>query len=140
LRGEEAEDPAYILRITKEEWVKQVYEKKRYYAGVRRRWRPGQRVLFVHKTEEGDAFIGSAVIDAVLGLEEMSDEDRRLCEQQGWSKLLLLRNLRRFKEALRVRETPLAKRRLPPRALHGMPVTPALLRSILGRLEKPRRR
>jgi len=32
LRGEEAEDPAYILRITKEEWVKQVYEKKRYFS------------------------------------------------------------------------------------------------------------
>jgi hypothetical protein len=48
----------YILRIAKKEWVEKVFNSAMYYTGARRKWQTGQTILFVGKTEFGDAFIG----------------------------------------------------------------------------------
>ena len=55
------EAAGYILRITRKEWVDQVFERTKYYVGIRRRWKPNQIIFFAHKTARGDAFIGYGV-------------------------------------------------------------------------------
>ena len=47
----------YILRIATEEWVNQVFNLAIYYTSSRRGWKTGQRIIFVHKTKIGDAFV-----------------------------------------------------------------------------------
>ena len=41
----ESSPRGYILRIARDEWVKQVFDRKKYYVGVRGRWEPGRRNL-----------------------------------------------------------------------------------------------
>ena len=65
----------YILRIATNEWVEQVFDLAIYYTGFRRKWRSGQTIMFVHKTDVGDAVVGYGVIENVYETNELSEEE-----------------------------------------------------------------
>ena len=45
------ENHGYILRISSDDWVDQVYELKKYYSGVMRSWKRETPILFAKKTD-----------------------------------------------------------------------------------------
>ena len=59
------ETPGYIMRIINDDWVTQVFELKKYYSGIIRKWRIGTPILFAKKTEVGDSFLGYGITDRV---------------------------------------------------------------------------
>jgi hypothetical protein len=125
----------YILRIAKEQWVKQVFDLAVYYSSVHRKWQVDQTVLFAHKTEIGDAFVGYGVIKNIYEKDELSDEERRECENHGWKKALEFSYVVEFKSPLPIRETFLRDSKLRGRYFHGLQLNREQLDSILQQAE-----
>ena len=121
----------YILRISKDEWEKQVFAIKSYYAGVRRGWEPDAKILLVKKTEPGDAFIGYATIKKIAGLEEMSDEEKDMCMNNNWNKKLSFGKLVRFEPPVLVKDTVVSKWGQKGALLHGAPISETDIESIM---------
>ncbi len=74
------ENYGYILRISKDSWEKQVFDIKKYYTAVRRKWHRGTNILLARKTEVGDSFIGYGVVGKVEHLWELSPEEETYCQ------------------------------------------------------------
>jgi hypothetical protein len=49
------ETPGYILRVSHEDLVEQIFEIKKYYSGIIRNWRIGTPILLAKKTHVGDS-------------------------------------------------------------------------------------
>lgn len=126
-----SEPAGYILRISGEEWVDQVFDMAIYYTSLNRKWEGGRTVLFLHKTDGGDAFIGYGVIERAVERDDLSVEERRSCERGGWKRGIVFRYVRRFREHLLVKETFLKDSKLRGRLLHGMELGTEQLRSVL---------
>ena len=126
----------YILRIAKKEWVERVFDSAIYYTGARRKWQIEQTILFVGKTEFGDAFIGYGVIENVYEKEELSEEEQRECETYGWRKALEFKYVMRFERPLPVRETFPKELKLRGKTLHSLPLTKEQINSIINQAEK----
>ena len=76
----EEENYGYILRISQDDWEKQVFEIKKYYTAVRRKWHRGTNILLARKTDVGDSFIGYGVVGKVEHLWELSPEEEAYCQ------------------------------------------------------------
>ena len=76
----EEQNYGYILRISTDDWLDQVYELKKYYSGVMRGWKRNTSILLAKKTEVGDSFIGYGVIGKVELLWELSPEEEAYCK------------------------------------------------------------
>jgi len=126
-----SEPAGYVLRISGGEWVDQVFDMAIYYTNLNRKWEGGRTVLFLHKTDSGDAFIGYGVIERALERDDLSDEERRSCERGGWKRGIVFRYVRRFREPLLVKETFLKGSKLRGRLLHGLELGAEQLRSVL---------
>jgi hypothetical protein len=130
-----SEPKGYILRIATMEWVDQVFDMAIYYTSLRRDWRAGQTVMFVHKTSFGDAFVGYGEIGNVYGVDELSNEERRECEKHGWKKAIEFKYVIRFEKPLPVKQTFLKDLKVRGRALHGFPLSKEQLDSIISYAE-----
>lgn len=129
----------YILRIATMEWVDQVFNMAIYYTSLRREWKAGQIVMFVHKTSFGDAFVGYGEIGNVYGLDELSDEERRECEKCGWKKVIEFRYVIRFEKPLPIKQTFLKDLKIRGRTLHGFSLNKEQLNSIISYAEDSQR-
>jgi len=126
------ENPAgYILRISKAEWLKQVYDRKKYYPGILRNWRPGMTILLARKTEKEDSFIGYGMIDRVTMIDETEGEEREYCESSGWKCVLSFSTLVRFDNPVPVKKILDKGYRGKGRLLHGIRVTSQQVESVL---------
>jgi hypothetical protein len=125
----------YILRISTEEWVEQVFDLAIYYTGFRRKWRPGQTIMFVHKIDVGDAVIGYGVIENIYERDELSEEERHECEKHGWMKALEFKYVLKFDKPLPIKETVLKDRKVHGRYLHGLSLNKQQLSSIIDQGE-----
>jgi hypothetical protein len=126
-----AEAAGYILRIAAKQWVDQVFNMAIYYTSVRRKWQPGQTVLFVHKTNIGDAIVGYGMIETVYEKDELSEEEQRECEKWRWKKAIEFRYVVRFENPLRVKETILKDLKVRGSFLHGFPLSKERLEAIM---------
>jgi len=126
----------YILRIAISEWVDQVFDHAIYYTSTRRKWETGQTIVFVHKTDMGDAIVGYGVIGNIYALDELSEEEKRECERQGWKKAIEFKYVVRFDKPLLVKETFLKDLKLHGRYLHGLPLNREQLDSIIRQAER----
>ncbi|MCK4424998.1 hypothetical protein KAU93_04860 [Candidatus Bathyarchaeota archaeon] len=126
----------YILRIATKEWVDQIFDVAVYYTGFRRKWRPGQTIIFVHKTNVGDAVVGYGVIENVYERDELSEEERRECEKRGWKKALEFKYVLKFDKPLPIKETVLKDLKVHGRFLHGLSLNKQQLSSIIGQAER----
>jgi len=125
-----------ILRIATKEWVNQVFDYAIYYTSARRKMSAGQTVLFVHKTEFGDAFIGYGEVGNICTVEELSEVERSLCEKWGWKKAIEFKYVVRFEEPLPIKETFLKNLKVKGRTLHCFPLSEENLKQIIDEAEK----
>ncbi|MEM3536578.1 MAG: hypothetical protein QXF44_02255 [Candidatus Bathyarchaeia archaeon] len=130
------EPKGYILRIATKEWVNQVFDSAVYYTGARRKMSKGQIVIFVHKTEFGDAVIGYGEIGELYALEELSEEEKHACEKWGWKKAIEFKYVIRFEEPLPIRETALRNLKVKGKTLHCFPLSEEILNQIINQAEK----
>lgn len=137
INGEQimVEVDGYILRIAGKEWVEKVFDSAMYYTSSPRKWRKGQTVLFLAKTELGDAFVGYGVIENIYMKEELSEEEQRECEVWGWRKALEFKYVVRFGKPLALKETFLKDSRLRGKCFHGFPLKVEQLNALIGQAE-----
>ncbi|MCK4481791.1 hypothetical protein KAU55_01090 [Candidatus Bathyarchaeota archaeon] len=133
------EAEGYILRIATEKWVNQVFGMAIYYAGVRRRWKPDQTIVFIHKTSVGDAVIGYGVIRKIYERDELSEEEKRECEKHGWKKAIEFKYIIKFEKPLPIKETFLKDSKLRGRYFHGLKLDKEQLNSIMSQAERLQR-
>ncbi len=130
------EADGYILRIATKKWVDQVFNLAIYYTGARRKWKVGQTIIFMHKTDIGDAIIGYGVIENIYERDELSEEERRECEKYGWKKAIEFRYIIKFEKPLTVKETFLKDLKLHGKYLHSLPLNKEQMNSIISRAER----
>jgi hypothetical protein len=113
----------FILRITREEWFKQVFSIKKYFPGISRRWESKGTILLVRKTENGDSFVGYGVLDEFVKREMLPDEKRKECETMGWKGVLIFKELYRFEPPLKIKDTVIGTSKAKGKCFHGFPLT-----------------
>ena len=129
----------YILRISREEWLRQVFEKQKYYAGLLRRWNTGMTILLARKTDLGDSFIGYGTIGRIDMPWEAPREEQEYCEANGWRCIISFSKLVRFGEPVPLKETFLRNDKRRGKLLHGIPVTVEQLNSVLAAVGREER-
>ena len=122
----------YILRITRKEWVEQVFDCMTYYTSLYRKWKPEQTILFVHKTDEGDSLIGFGTIGAIRDFQDFSEGEKALCAEHGWKRALDFSFIKKFSTPLLVKETFLAETLRRGRFLHGLALDDAQIGELLS--------
>ena len=125
----------FILRITTKQWVNQVFNMAIYYTSIHRKWKSGQTILFVHKTNLGDAIVGYGVIENVNEKDELSDEERHECERGGWKRALEFKYVKQFDSPLPIKETFLRGSKLRGRYFHGLKLNKEQLDSVMTQAE-----
>ena len=125
----------FILRITTKQWVNQVFNMAIYYTSIHRKWESGQTILFVHKTNLGDAIVGYGVIENVYEKDELSDEERHECERGGWKRALEFKYVKQFDSPLPIKETFLRGSKLRGRYFHGLKLNKEQLDSVMTQAE-----
>jgi len=129
------EADGYILRIATDEWVEQVFNFAIYYTSIHRKWNTGQTIIFVHKTDMGDAIIGYGEIGNIYASDELSEEERRECEKWGWKKAIELKYIIKFEKPLPVRDTFVKGLKLRGRSLHGFPLAKEQINLVISQAE-----
>lgn len=121
----------YMLRISRDEWLEQVFERRKYYPGLVRKWSPGMTILLLKKTERGDSFIGYGIIGQILKPSEASKEEQEYCLANGWKCILGFKELVRFEEPLPLKQTFLKNDKRKGKLFHALPLTFRQLNSVL---------
>jgi len=124
---------SYILRITKEEWFKQVFTIKKYYPGVRRKWEPDAKILLARNSENGDSFVGYGTLQEYIKRDLLPDKEREECEAIGWTGVLVFNEFFKFDPPLLLKDTILSGGRAQGRCLHGYPLTQKQVELILNK-------
>ena len=114
---------SYVLRITREEWYRQVFSIKRYFPGVPRRWDPGGMIFLVRKAEKGDSLIGYGVIGEFVRREYLPEARRRECEKMGWKGSIVFSELYKIEPPVPIKDTLLGASGARGRYLHGYTLT-----------------
>jgi len=123
--------PGSILRIATKELVDLVFNMAIYYTNMNRKWSSGHMILFVHKTELGDAFIGYGSIEHVSEKDALSEEEQIECLQGGWKKAIEFRYVRRFAKPLLIKDTFFKESKLRGRYFHGLKLSKQQVNEIL---------
>jgi hypothetical protein len=121
----------FILRITRDEWFRQVFSIKKYFPGIGRRWEPGGTILLIRKAEEGDSFVGYGVLDEFVRRDLLPDEKRKECEAMGWKGILVFKELYRFEPPLKIKDTIIRSSKAKGKCFHGYPLMQKQVESIL---------
>lgn len=130
-----SEVEGFILRIATRQWVNQVFGTAIYFTNLRRKWKRGQTILFVHKTGLGDALVGYGLIERVWEKDDLSEQDKDACERGGWKRALEFQYVRQFDKPLAVKETFLKGSKLRGRYFHGLKLNKNQLEDLLAQVE-----
>lgn len=114
------ETPGYILRVSHDDWVDQIFKIEKYYSGIMRNWRIGTPILLAKKTHLGDSFLGYGITSKVEMLWEMSPEEEHYCKENGWKVAISFKPLIKFEEPLPIKNTPLRDDKRKGFFLHGV--------------------
>lgn len=125
------ENQGYILRVSHDDWVEQIFELKKYYSGINRNWRVGTPILLAKKTQVGDSFIGYGITDKVEMLFEMSAEEEHYCKENGWKVCITFKPLIRFLNPVPIKMTPIGNDRRKGMFLHGVMLSEDTVDTIL---------
>jgi len=131
----EKEEPkfprSYVLRISREEWYRQVFSIKKYFPGVPRKWEPGGTIFLARRTEKGDSLVGYGVIEKFVKRNLLPEDRRRECEEMGWKGAIVFSELYRFDPPIPIKETILEASKAKGRYFHGYPLTKDQVESLL---------
>jgi hypothetical protein len=125
----------YILRVATKQWVNQVFNMAIYYTSIRRKWKSGQVILFMHKTNVGDAIVGYGVIENMREKTELFEDEKRQCEKGGWKRAIDFKYVKRLDKPLSIKETFLKDSKLRGRYFHGLPLNKGQINLILQQAE-----
>jgi hypothetical protein len=125
----------YILRIATKQWVNQVFNIAIYFTNMRRKWKTGQTVLFVHKTNLGDALVGYGLIEKACEKDDLSEQDKHECERGRWKRAIEFRYVKQFDKPLAIKDTFLKGSKLRGRYFHGLRLDKNQLEAILAQAE-----
>jgi hypothetical protein len=125
----------YILRIATKHWVNQVFSMAIYYTNMRRKWKHGQTILFMHKTRVGDALVGYGQIEKACEKDELCEQDKYECERGGWKRAIVFTYVKQFDKPLAVKDTFLKGSKLRGRYFHGLKLDKNQLEAILAQAE-----
>ena len=125
----------YILRIATKQWVNQVFNIAIYFTNMRRKWKTGQVVLFVHKTNLGDALVGYGLIEKACEKDDLSEQDKHECERGRWKRAIEFRYVKQFDKPLAIKDTFLKGSKLRGRYFHGLRLDKNQLEAILAQAE-----
>ena len=125
----------YILRVSTDDWVNQIYELKKYYSGVMRNWRRDSTILLAKKTQVGDSFIGYGVIGKVEMLWELTPEEETYCRENNWKCSLSFKAMEQYKNPYPIKQTFLAADPRKGAFLHGARLTEQQVEEILEKAE-----
>jgi len=131
-----SEIEGYILRIASKQWVKQVFDMAAYYTNLKRKWKTGQTILFMHKTDVGDAIVGYGVTESVLDIDELPEEEKQRCEKGGWKNAIEFKYVKQFEKPLPIKETFLKDSKLRGRYFHGLRLNGNQLNAIISQAEE----
>lgn len=129
------EADGYILRIATKQWVEQVFNMAIYYTGARRKWKPGQTILFVHKTSKGDAVVGYGKIGNLYSIDELSEEEKLECEKHGWKRAIEFIYVKEFENPLLIKETFFKDLKIRGKYFHGLSLKREQITSIIEQAE-----
>lgn len=130
------DNPGYVLRISRDSWLRQVYELKKYYPGITRRWKRGTIILLARKAEEGDSFIGYGVVGKVEMLWELPPEEEAYCRENNWKCALTFKALNGFEKPYPIKASLLAEDARKGAFLHGARLTEDQVDAILDAAEE----
>jgi hypothetical protein len=125
----------YVLRISHEDLVNQVFSLGKYYSGVIRDFKRGTPLLFAAKSEGGDSLVGYGVIDNVENLWEMLPADEDYAKEHGWKIALTLRGATRFKTPLLIKNSLLKDDKRRGAFLHGAKLSEETIDALLEQAE-----
>ena len=131
----------YVLRIATRAWVNNVFDMAIYYTNLRRKWKVGQAIIFVHRTENGDAIVGHGVVENACEREELSEEEKGKNAMPKWKRAILFKYVIRFNKPLPTRETFLGDPKFRGRYCHGIALNKEQIDRIIAQAEslQPRR-
>ena len=129
-----------ILRIATGQLVDQVFDMAIYFTNLRRKWKQGQTIVFVHKTSVGDALVGYGLVERAWEKDELSEQDKEACERGGWKRAIEFRYVKQFDTPLAVKETFLKSSKLRGRCFHGLKLDKNQLEAVLAQAEARKRR
>ena len=125
----------YVLRISHEDLVNQVFSLGKYYSGVIRDFKRGTPLLFAAKTEGGDGFVGYGVVDKVEYLWEMIPADEEYAREHNWKNLLKLRGATKLKTPLLIKDSILKDDKRKGAYLHGAKLSEDTISALLEQAE-----
>ncbi len=131
----EEQNYGYILRISTDDWLNQVYELKKYYSGVMRNWRKETPILLAKKTDVGDSFIGYGVVGKVEFLWELPPEEEAYCRENNWKCALAFKTLNKFEKPYPIKDTFLADDPRKGSFLHAVRLTEDQVNAVLDAAE-----
>jgi len=131
-----SEVAGYILRIATKEWVNHVFDMAIYYTNLKRKWKSGHLILFIHKTSSGDSVVGCGMVDRISQRNELPDEEKSECEKGGWERAIEFKYVKQFDKPLLIKETFFKTSKLRGRFLHGLELNKEQLENIMNQAEK----
>jgi len=126
----------YVLRISYEDLVNQVFSLGKYYSGVIRDFKRGTPLLFVAKSEGGDSLVGYGVVDKIEYLWEMTPEEEAYAREHNWKIALTLRGATRFRTPLLIKNSLLKDDKRKGAYLHGAKLTEETMDALLEQAEE----
>jgi len=126
----------YVLRISYEDLVNQVFSLGKYYSGVIRDFKRGTPLLLVAKSEGGDSLVGYGVVDKIEYLWEMTPEEEAYAREHGWKIALTLRGATRFRTPLLIKNSLLKDDKRKGAYLHGAKLTEDTISALLEQAEE----
>ncbi|MEM3703520.1 MAG: hypothetical protein QXX79_03755 [Candidatus Bathyarchaeia archaeon] len=111
----------HILRISRDDWMRQVFSIKKYYSGMMsvKGWQTGSIVIFLKKVGKTDSIIGYGVVEGVDSLDDMSEEEKAMCQKNGWKNAVRFRDLKKLEPPKPLKETTIGEWNVKGRLLHG---------------------
>ena len=114
-----------------DDWVKQVFELKKYYSGIIRNWRVETPILLAKTTHVGDSFLGYGITDKVEMLWEMSSEEEHYCKENGWKVAITFKPIIKFENPVPIKMMPLKGNKRKGMSLHVVILTEDTVDAIL---------
>jgi hypothetical protein len=132
----ESSRDGYVLRISHEDLVNQVFSLGKYYSGIQRNFIRGTPLLFAAKTDDGDSLVGYGVIYNIEHLWEMIPADEVYAKEHNWKIGLTLRGATRFKTPLLIKNSLLKDDKRRGAFLHGAKLSEDTIDALLEQAEE----
>ena len=123
----------HILRINRDDWMRQVFEVGKYYSGMItvKGWQTGSTVVFLKKVGKTDAIIGYGAIEGIETLDDMSEEEKTMCQENGWKSAVRFSDLQKLEPPKPINESAIGKWDARGQFLHGRTLSNEELETIL---------